>query len=272
MTDRDDASELEEELHTRRGQFLKVQKVGDQYKETSLRGKTTTYSPDAISDICITGLTFHTRIDISNGTVWHYATGRTSKEVRAIGTEGNYRILDVILSPETPVGTSIITSIYANDGHSLHTSMRVGLSEDAITALKREDEIGDLKLNRVSGSPLYFSVESILLDYWRNHVVQNEDGSDNIRAEWIFKFESATYSPEGYIAFLGSSLGSSTRSRTTDVRIANKVSFQFSEESERPLKSTLDTLAASITSYSKIVSWGIVIVVVAIVILILRTH
>jgi hypothetical protein len=268
MTDEDEA-ELKDELKTRRGQFLKVQKVGDQYKETSLRGKMTTFSPDKISDICITGLAFHTKIDIANGTVWHYATGGTSKEVRAIGTEGSYRILNVVLSPEIPIGTAIITSIYASDGHGLRSSMKVGLSEDAIIALKREKETGSLYLNRVSGSPLYFSFDSILLDYWREHVVSNEDGSDDVRAEWVFKFDSATYSPEGYIAFLGSSF---TRSHTTDVRIANKVSFQFSDESEHPLKSTLETLVASVTSHSRLVSLAILIIVVAIVILILRTH
>lgn len=260
-------SDLEEELRTRRGQFLKVEKIGDQYKETSMRGETTTYSPRATSDICITKLAFHTKIDISNGGVRHYATGSTTRKVRAIGTEGSYFILDVLLSPETPIGTAIVSHTYARDGHCMNTSMKVGLSEDAIAALKRESERGNLCLNQISGPPLFIGFESMLLDYWREHVIANEDGSDDIRTEQVFKFDTATYSPDGYMAGLGYFAGDDT----TDVRIANKVSFQFSEEGEHPIQGTLETLIASVASYSKLVSWSIFIIVVAVGVLILRT-
>ncbi len=260
-------ADLSEELRTRRGQFLKVEKIGNQYNETSLKGVTATYRPRVRTEMCIGDLAFHTKIGAATGTVAQFATGRMRQKTRAIGTEGNYNIFDVRISPEMPLGTAIISNTYAKDGHCLSSSMKIGLSDQAISTLRRDD-VGDLYLSEIEGMATYYDQGlDLLLPYWRDHVAEEDADADNVHVEWSFKFLTATHSPKGFNPLLGYFPPSST---LRDVHLANDVSIRFKDGVEHPLESALNTLSLNFAVLSKRLYISLFIIAAALVIVALR--
>src|SRR5271166_3144921 len=241
MADEED----DDELRTRRARFLDVQTVGTRYQETSIKGEITTYDPYPTSlELAIENLIFHTKIDAASGAVRPLVRGETRERFRAIGTEGEYQIFNVTISSEIDPSAAIIKKVYATDGHNLESSMVIGLTDDAIRAL-REATAGTLHLAAINGLPIYgrdyfprlLSHGAVVLSHWREHIVEGGEDSEKVVVEWRFTFATATLSPKGYSRFL-----SFHHHAGEEVRLASEVGIFFRPGSDHPLRPTFEEL------------------------------
>lgn len=263
--------DTEDELRTRRGKFLEVERTADGYRETSLKGGVSEFAPnEQVVDLSFDGLALHTTAEIGGKGVRDFLTGTSCQEFRAIGTEGSYKIVDVSFGSQTSEGTAIIREVYAPDGHAMRSQMWVGLSDDVVKGLG-ERLPGTLRLEGIEKRTFYSSgtVKTVLLDHWRDHVV-SENGSDSVIAEWKFKFSTVTLSPEGYSKWFGFHRTSRTPA-TAERSVTGSIAVHFSDG--HALQQSLDGLAERLTQILKATkerNWVLFVIAIALVCLALR--
>lgn len=264
MIDDYDDDEPEDELHTRKGKFLQVEAVDDGYSETALNGSKTEYRPNLQpSEICIEGIALHATSNLASGTVRPMLTGQTSTKFRSIGTEGSYPEFNVTISPEIAHGTAIVRRVYDEGGHALlGGGMSVGLSDETIRALG-EILPGKLRISGMEKGRFYTSDAAdgtILLDYWRDHVVPSDDASKVI-AEWQFTFDKVTLSPEGYEGgWLGNAFHASSNSQRY---VSGDIGIRFADD--HPLRQAIEDLTRNLPQVTKSINFALLIIAAALV-------
>jgi len=256
------ANEENDDLRTRPGQFLPVERDGANYKETSLKGAISIYEPiTSHVAISIENLGFHKKWDASDGQIHHVITGKTVEKFRAIGTEGDYNIYDVRIDATIPDGTAIIVQTYMEKGHRLIDKFQLGLSETSIAALMgKEFQSGRIVVSNIQGGFYNANASNtILLPYWKEHVVTPMTESE-IRAVWGFNFTSLTLSPKDYIPLIGMS------DNADNVRIQGSVSVNL--QNEDAFRSSLEAGVERLTVISRYSYYTtIVMAVIAIILL-----
>jgi hypothetical protein len=267
MSDR----EYADELQTRRAKFLAVEKVGDRYKETNLKGEVKTYAPDRRSpQFSLEHMAFHTVVDIPSGGTRPLITGRTGEGFRAIGTEGAYQILDVRITSEATPGVVSIRHTYAPDGHNLNSSMVVGLTNESINAL-HDGISGTLYLSDLTGHSTYGTEHlrradgatglCIVLPDWKESATE---AKDEVSAEWQFTFKDATLSPRGYMQLLG------YFEPGKEISLRNHVGIFFQPESAHPLTPAIQELSSAVALVAKRLARMQLVVIGILVVLVLE--
>jgi hypothetical protein len=205
---------VDPEDKTRRTVFLKVERGENCYIETDLRGQQTRYYRHPGTEaIGLEDLKVSRSISPTSGAAKYYLTAVTEAKFRAIGAERAYQIFHVSLSAEFPQGKAVLKERFAPDGHALHATLQIGLSETALEEIVKETRAAPSprKLDVHLKGNSFFSThpewgsagsgmleKTYLLSYWADEP-QSKSGvghNEHIEVTWIFDTTSVTVRPE----------------------------------------------------------------------------
>src|SRR5262245_54477312 len=128
-----------DELKTRPGKFLEVERTADGYIETTVTGEQRHYTLKVFSQsIRLEELTIHSELDLTTGQLRPSIRGKTADNFRALGTEGEYPIFDVEVTSGGPSPNAKIIGKYTLDGHCLRMALGIFLPEPAVLTLASE--------------------------------------------------------------------------------------------------------------------------------------
>lgn len=251
--------DIDDDLEKRRGEFLHVEQFEGRYRETSLSGEAKEYKTiDDNIELVFERLALHTTSDVKTGIVREILTGTSREYFRAIGTEGEYPIFNVVVGSDLPAGSAILRCTYAQGGHSLSGEMSIGLPDGTVKAFGQRLP-GELRIGGIEAGVFYEGAtrgKTILLDHWRDHVV-SESNSENITVEWRLCFSTTALSPQGYSSWLGYTAPSRGH-REVSGRI--KIIYDVAH----PLTKNLDKFADIISESIKNITRALFIIVILI--------
>jgi hypothetical protein len=241
----------DDELGTRPGVFLQVQRLADGYEETSVNGETQHFTRKVVSQsVTVERLTVHKEVDLNTGKLRPLITGITHEYIRALGTEGEYPVFDVRVVSDVNQARAMFVGTYGSGGHALGMAFNLYLPEpavvDLVDAIEKAKSVRSLRITfKPNGFVCSYQGREgvvLLLPVWseqnpvKEAITVGNRVHENIRVEWQFTIEGVSMHPQHWYPMLGQH----DDDELLSVSVQNRVGMQY--VGEHPMKEPLQAL------------------------------